>query len=140
MNALFSAYSKLKSTILAIQEAKHALGQNCANNGYRRGLGGSGWAAGAWFGHIGSYRRREGFFSRGGTFALKQAPLSRARDHFWVHWGKSTASCARRGRAQDNQGAQDHKITEYREHSNNVLSHCYICLMIIFSMFFSAFR
>lgn len=123
MNALFSAYSKLKSTILAIQEAKHALSQNCADNGYSGGLGGGSSGAGARFGHIGSYRRRGVFFSGGGTFAPKQAHLSRVRDHFWVHWGKPTASCARPRRAQDNQGAQDYKITEYREHSNNVLSH-----------------
>jgi hypothetical protein len=123
MNALFRAHSKLKSTILAIQEAKHALSQNCANNGYRGGLGGGGSGAGARFGHIGSYRRRGVFFSGGGTFMPKQAHLSRAKDHFWVHWGKSTASCARRGRAQDNQGAQYHQITDYMEHSKFFLKH-----------------
>jgi hypothetical protein len=53
----------------------------------------------------------------------KQAHLSRVRDHFWVHRGKPTASCARRGRAQDNQGAQDYQITDYMEHSKFFLNH-----------------
>jgi hypothetical protein len=93
MNALFSAYSKLKSTTLVIQEAKHALGQNCANNGDRRGLGGGGLGGGARFGHIGSYRRG-GCFSQGSRFKTKHLQLS----------CKKLRRCAIMQRRNNNQG------------------------------------
>jgi hypothetical protein len=78
MNALFSTVSKLSFALLAVQKANSALGQDCADDGHRAGLGGRGWWWGAfWGGHVGSYRR-QGVFSQGSaSFGHQKADLHR---------------------------------------------------------------
>ena len=66
MNALFGTVSKLSFAFLAVQKANCALGQDCADDGHRAGLGGRGWWWGAfWGGHLHSYGPRGKFFSLG---------------------------------------------------------------------------
>ena len=66
MNALFGTVSKLSFALLAVQKANCALGQDCADDGHRAGLGGRGWWWGAfWGGHLHSYGPRGKFFSLG---------------------------------------------------------------------------